>query len=174
MTYWIPPDRSKDGDIYVFFATVVEKFAEVYVNITNTYTIGKSAWSLWAVHKWSHANLNNLKKPFYTILYTQQGLKLSIITKFNYYKLFSANCKLHFLWRKFLKIVLSGSLKGTIIISSFIYFYKFFHQRFSWMCIIVHGILNKCFLYWSLPESTFVITIQTFFWAGTWYEEVIH
>ena len=40
VTYWIPPDWSKNGDTFVFFATVVEKFAEVYVNITNTYTIG--------------------------------------------------------------------------------------------------------------------------------------
>jgi hypothetical protein len=32
---------SADGDTFVFFATVVEKFSEVYVNITTSYTIGK-------------------------------------------------------------------------------------------------------------------------------------
>jgi hypothetical protein len=33
-----------DGDTFVFHATVVEKFAEVYVNVTTAYTIGAFNW----------------------------------------------------------------------------------------------------------------------------------
>ena len=41
VTYWFPPEWAKDGDKFVFMATVVEKFSEVYVNINTSYIIGE-------------------------------------------------------------------------------------------------------------------------------------